>query len=67
MTARQKLEHIEGALRDYHFALDSRQHGGVAADHLVKAVEHAFDSHWQQGAEAARRKASESNTEKEPS
>lgn len=38
------------ALRAYHHALDTRQHGGVAANALVAALERALDAPWKQGA-----------------
>lgn len=47
----------ETAIRDYHFALDSREHGGVAQDKAIKAIESSLNIHWQQGEELARRKA----------
>ena len=48
---------IEAAIRDYHYALDMRQHGGVAQDKAIKAIESALNLHWRQGEELARRKA----------
>lgn len=51
------LATIQQALRDYHFALDSRQHGGLAADQALNTIAQAMDMHWQQGKEAARRAA----------
>lgn len=43
-------EAVTAALWDYHHALDTRQHGGVAADKMVKAVEAALGKPWKQGA-----------------
>lgn len=51
------LATIEQALRDYHFALDSRQHGGVAADQALGTIAQTMDMRWKQGEEAARRAA----------
>lgn len=51
------LATIEQALRDYHFALDSRQHGGVAADQALNTIAQTMGMHWKQGEEAARRAA----------
>lgn len=51
------LATIEQALRDYYFALDSRQHGGVAADLALNAISQAMGMRWKQGEEAARRSA----------
>lgn len=47
----------ETAIRDYHFALDSREHGGVAQDKAIKAIESALNLPWRQGEELERRKA----------
>jgi hypothetical protein len=41
---------VESALREYHHALDTRQHAGVAADKMVKSVESALGKPWKQGA-----------------
>ncbi|CAN7526531.1 hypothetical protein LJR074_003705 [Acidovorax sp. LjRoot74] len=51
------LATIEQALRDYYFALDSRQHGGVAADLALNTISQAMGMRWKQGEEAARRAA----------
>ncbi|WP_441280623.1 hypothetical protein [Tardiphaga sp. 862_B3_N1_1] len=53
----QPADPIRLAVRDYHYALDTRQHGGVAADKAIKAIERVLDMPWQQGAEAAQRVA----------
>jgi len=45
-----RVSRLYDALRDYHHALDTRQHGGVAADQLVKAVETILGIPWTQGA-----------------
>jgi len=50
-----RITAIEQAIRDYHYALDTRQHGGVAQDRAVNAICNAMGMHWTQGAEAARR------------
>jgi hypothetical protein len=49
------LDVIKDAIRDYHYALDTRQHGGVAQDRAFNAICKALDMHWQQGLEKARR------------
>jgi len=54
-----QLHAIRRAVRDYHFALDSRRHGGVAADEALRGIERALGMRWQQGAEAAARAAKE--------
>ncbi len=43
------------AIRDYHFALDSREHGGVAADRALNAIQAALGMPWRQGVEKAAR------------
>jgi hypothetical protein len=48
-TPTQQIEEIKQAVRDYHYALDTRQHGGLAADALVNAVCKTLSMHWQQG------------------
>ncbi len=48
---------VEAAIRDYHFALDSREHGGAAADKAIKAIESALNLPWRQGEELELRKA----------
>lgn len=48
-----RITAIEQAIRDYHYALDMRQHGGVAQDRAVNAICNAMGMHWTQGAEAA--------------
>jgi hypothetical protein len=42
----QKLEKIEGAIREYHFALDNRKHGGVAQDVALNRIMDVLDMHW---------------------
>jgi len=51
------LDEISEALHDYHYALDTRQHGGVAAGAAINAIEEVLDMHWQQGQETGRRAA----------
>ena len=48
---------IRKAVADYHYALDTRQHGGVAQDTAFNAICKALGMYWQQGAEKARREA----------
>ena len=63
LTAAQALEQliapdpIRQAIRDYHFALDTRQHGGLAANQALKAIQAALGSHWVEGQELAARAA----------
>lgn len=51
------MQQVRQAVRDYHFALDKRTHGGVAAGAAMNAVEMALNMYWQQGQEADRRAA----------
>ena len=48
---------VSQAVRDYHFALDTRQHGGVAAGKALGAIQEALGLNWVQGAEASARAA----------
>lgn len=57
IKAKEITSATETAIRDYHFALDSREHGGVAQDKAIKAIESALNLHWRQGEELERRKA----------
>lgn len=50
-----KLETVERAIRDYHFALDLRQHGMSAANQALETIQTALDMPWVQGAEFSRR------------
>jgi hypothetical protein len=56
MTNKQKLEEIEKAIRDYHYALDTRQHGGVAQDVAFNKISQIMGIYWQQGKEYELRK-----------
>ena len=49
------LVEVETAIRDYYFALDSREHGGVAQDRAFRAIQEAMGMRWVQGEEAGRR------------
>jgi len=44
----QKLEKVEDAIREYHFALNSRKHGGVAQDVALNRIMDVLDMHWHQ-------------------
>ena len=46
---------IQKAIRDYHYALDTRQHGGVAQDKALDSICRILDMHWIQGEEKKRR------------
>lgn len=50
-----ELEKIRQAIRDYHYALDTRQHGGEAQNKAFDAITDALGMYWQQGQEAALR------------
>ena len=49
------LRLVRQAVRDFHYALDNRKHGGVAAGAAMNAIELALNMYWQQGQEADRR------------
>lgn len=47
------LAPIQQAIRDYHYALDTRQHGGNAERNAFAAIRGHLGMHWKQGEEAA--------------
>lgn len=47
------LEPIRQAIRDYHYALDTRQHGDLAQSSAFNEISQHLGMHWQQGKEAA--------------
>lgn len=49
------MDSVRQAIRDYHHALDTRQHGCVAADRALKAIQGALGMYWQPGKELAAR------------
>lgn len=51
-----QLAKITQAIRDYHFALDNREHGGVAMARAWNAICDVLNMDWVQGAESAARK-----------
>lgn len=51
----EALAAVETAIRDYHFALDTRQHGGQAAHLALQAIMAALDMPWVMHAELRRR------------
>lgn len=55
VASEAQIAHIRHYLRDYHYALDSRKNGGIAADQLVHQLEVILDMRWIQGAELIRR------------
>ena len=57
IKAKEIAAATETAIRDYYFALDSREHGGVAQNKAFAAIEEALNLHWKQGEELERRKA----------
>jgi len=58
----EQLATIRQAIADYHYALDTRQHGGVAMGSAFNVICRALDTYWQQGAEKARRESTASPT-----
>lgn len=49
------LDQVRQAVRDYHFALDNRGHGCIAADAAINSIETTLDIHWKQGQETGLR------------
>ena len=47
------LAPIQQAIRDYHYALDTRQHGDLALHNAYNEISQHLGMHWQQGKEAA--------------
>lgn len=54
-----RLEQIAEAIRDYHYALDMRKHGGLAESAAFSSICNTMGMHWNRGEEAARRAARE--------
>lgn len=52
-----RLEQIADAIRDYHYALDTRQHAGIAITSAFETISVAMGMSWAQGIEATRRAA----------
>lgn len=40
------LQNVRAAVEEYYYALDTRQHGEVAQDKAIKAIEAALGMHW---------------------
>lgn len=57
LAASVTRDSVTQAVRDYYFALDTRQHGGVAASTALDAIQKALGLNWVQGAEASARAA----------
>ena len=51
----EERERIMSAIHDYHFALDERRHGGIAAELAIGAIQQILTMPWVQGAEQKRR------------
>jgi hypothetical protein len=49
-SALEKLASVRAAVQTYYAALDRRQHGGVAQDAALRAIEQALGMRWVQGA-----------------
>lgn len=62
----EKLRAIVAAVRDYHFGLDSREHGGILGSRLVDRVRDILGMPWRQGEEKERRRAMAEAGDKEP-
>ena len=48
---KEKLYAITQAIRDYHYALDTRQHGEVAMDRAIASIEDTLSMPWVRGKE----------------
>lgn len=59
MKCKKQMKAIKASLEDYHYALDTRQHGGVAAGDFIHAVERILDMHWKQNKIKNRRHSNE--------
>lgn len=42
----RKLEQVEDVIREYHYALSTRKHGGVAQDVAFNRICDVLDMHW---------------------
>ena len=51
----EQLEKVRQALRDYYYALDCREHGGIAGAQLVTKIQLALEMGWNPGAEKLKR------------
>jgi len=47
-----KLCAITQAICDYHYALDTRQHGGMAMDRAIASIEDTLSMPWVRGKES---------------
>lgn len=56
------LDAVRQAVRDYHYDLDMRRHGDIAACNAIDAIQAALGMAWTQGAEAAARAAQAATT-----
>lgn len=56
------LSRIRAHIDDYHYALDSREHGGIAQNMAFNSICKELDAYWVQGEEAKRR-ATQTKTE----
>lgn len=61
------MQKIRAAIQDYHFALDSRAHGGIAQNRAFNAICEALGMHWEQGKELQRRAKAASGESNQPS
>ena len=47
-TLYNKFEAIKEEIREYHRALDNREHGGIAQDKCITAIEQILEMPWVQ-------------------
>lgn len=49
----QENDAVRAAIKEYHYALDCREHGGVAAHKALNSIQAALGMSWVQGASLA--------------
>ncbi len=52
-AALDRIARLEAAVTAYHLSLDRREHGGIAGNRLVDAVQNILGMPWNQGAALA--------------
>lgn len=57
------LAEIKGHIRDYYYALDTREHGGVAQSKAFEAIQQAMGMVWNQGVEKKSREVQQESTQ----
>ena len=57
------LEKIKTAIRDYHYGLDTRQHGGIISEDSMKKIQQILLMPWVSGEEKQRREGERRHAE----